>query len=112
RGFRLVGSEMGIRESLPLSVIRFVKERADFVSLRRQQRRRTIPTRPKPVNTPKHKNRHEFDKSLIRKEAEKQKRLAAANPCHITMKKPGICRADVITYSDSSDRHHLPALPS
>nr|WP_281357166.1 energy transducer TonB [Vogesella oryzae] len=59
--------------------MRFVKERADFVSLRRQQRRRTIPTRPKPVNTPIHKNRHEFDKSLIRKEAKTQKRLAAAN---------------------------------
>ncbi|MFC3532451.1 hypothetical protein ACFOLG_09645, partial [Vogesella facilis] len=48
-----------------LSVIWFVKERADFVSLRRQQRRRTIPIAPEAVNSQLHENPNEFDKPLI-----------------------------------------------
>ncbi|MEQ6291892.1 hypothetical protein ACFPAG_14880, partial [Vogesella sp. GCM10023246] len=64
---------------LHLSVIRFVKERADFVSLRRQQRRRTIPSQPNPVNTRQRRKPDKIDKSLILKDHKMQKRLAAAN---------------------------------
>ncbi|MFC3627288.1 hypothetical protein ACFOKJ_14310, partial [Vogesella amnigena] len=56
---------------LHLSVIWFVKERADFVSCRRQQRRRTIPIALNPVNSELHEKANEFDKCLICKEGEK-----------------------------------------
>ncbi|MFC3624859.1 hypothetical protein ACFOKJ_01680, partial [Vogesella amnigena] len=50
----------------------------DFVSCRRQQRRRTIPIAPNRVNSELHEKTNEFDKCLICKAAKKQKSLAAA----------------------------------